>query len=818
MIARILALATLLFLSACGGGGSGGGGSSPPPSGTAPPSGLSYSAPPAYIVGQEVTPLQPTVTGTVSSYSIAPSLPGGLSMNTTTGVISGTPTSAHASTAHTITASNSGGSTTATVTITVNTAAAGISYGTIELKLTTGVPVEATPSNPAGTATWSIAPPLPAGLSFSETDGSITGVPTEVAAPTTHVVTAGTESLELTVSVDSGVLFENGHSDRIHQLLRDGSRLLSVDYGGRWVLWNTEEGKSLASGVVPGCGLNFCDTPGALIGPTLVLRTSTGVQLRSSSDGALLANLIISPYWWKLAADGSYFVASDAAGLTVWSPAGEVLISRTGDYSTARAYAAADEIRFVRGPASANQVEIILMPTGSTVNGPTFLGEFESWFLDGERFITKAGSTVRIYSKDGTQEDSKSLVSTNGLAGQGQWFWTHDPNFAVPGTGTFRIYAVNGSATPTTLGADEVIASGTTIGLTLENDPTVTLLDISSPTLAQTSHTTPATNIDAYAATSTSDWHVGASLGQVFNLSGPGNTPSYLAIGRIRALVGRANRVVIATSLGDLRFFDATTGVEEGRIAFPATRLAISDDGAVLMAGLEQTLDHTVKIFSLPSGAELETRPYPGSTGFPNDLSLSGSGTLLGEVFDWNPSMRTVTSLVDGAVIWNDTAITSGATVTGETPVRISPDGTLIAAPDRPRNVDCITNIFLDGAPTGSATGWAVGWIDNDRLLVNRYTNNFLQPPRYSAAVIVDSTGDPIASPPLPQMRTFQTVSPDSIYSPENNEIYSLTATTPTAEVIWKTTSRPSPAPRSGAVVGGRVIFTGDGVVRTEPY
>jgi hypothetical protein len=61
----------------------------------------------------------PTVSGTVTSWSVSPSLPSGLALSNTDGSISGTPTVTSSSTSYTVTASNSGGSDTATITITV---------------------------------------------------------------------------------------------------------------------------------------------------------------------------------------------------------------------------------------------------------------------------------------------------------------------------------------------------------------------------------------------------------------------------------------------------------------------------------------------------------------------------------------------------------------------------------------------------------------------------------------------------------------------------------------------------------------------------
>lgn len=117
-----ISIATNALLAACGGGGSGGPAAAapPPPPPTSPPSGLTYPGGSTFLVGQAITPLTPTVTGSVTTYSISPALPSGLSINAATGVISGTPGASSATATYTVTASNAGGSTTATLTIAVS--------------------------------------------------------------------------------------------------------------------------------------------------------------------------------------------------------------------------------------------------------------------------------------------------------------------------------------------------------------------------------------------------------------------------------------------------------------------------------------------------------------------------------------------------------------------------------------------------------------------------------------------------------------------------------------------------------------------------
>jgi hypothetical protein len=89
------------------------------------PTGLTYSSNPAtYTVGVAIAPNNPSSSGgAVASYAVSPALPAGLSLSTTTGVITGTPTAATSGAVScVVTATNASGSTTANLSITVNPA------------------------------------------------------------------------------------------------------------------------------------------------------------------------------------------------------------------------------------------------------------------------------------------------------------------------------------------------------------------------------------------------------------------------------------------------------------------------------------------------------------------------------------------------------------------------------------------------------------------------------------------------------------------------------------------------------------------------
>lgn len=118
---NLLVFLGILFLLACGGGG----GATPTAVVTPPPiitTTLSYPNSSVTVTkGAMIAPLVPTVTGgPIILYAISPSLPTGLNLNSTTGVISGSPSIVLGTTDFLVTGQYTGGSTNAKVTFTVN--------------------------------------------------------------------------------------------------------------------------------------------------------------------------------------------------------------------------------------------------------------------------------------------------------------------------------------------------------------------------------------------------------------------------------------------------------------------------------------------------------------------------------------------------------------------------------------------------------------------------------------------------------------------------------------------------------------------------
>jgi len=156
---------------------------------------LGYATPAAvYTKGVQIAPNTPAVGGgAVASYSVTPALPAGLSLSSSTGIVSGTPTAVAASAGYMVTAANASGSTAASLSITVNDQPpSALNYGTGTAVYTTGVQISPDlPTNSGGTViSYSVTPALPPGLTLNPLSGILIGSPAAVSAATNYTVTA----------------------------------------------------------------------------------------------------------------------------------------------------------------------------------------------------------------------------------------------------------------------------------------------------------------------------------------------------------------------------------------------------------------------------------------------------------------------------------------------------------------------------------------------------------------------------------------------------------------------------------------------------
>jgi hypothetical protein len=169
----------------------------------AAPLSLSYTSPNNYTKSSTITSLSPSVTGQGITYSVSPNLPAGLILNSNTGVISGTPTETSGLATYTITASNTGGSTTYGVVITINDVApSSLSYSNPNIYTRNSAITSLSSTVMGQNIIYSVYPSLPSGLSLNTSTGTISGTPTGVSDTTTYTITATNSGGNSTFDID----------------------------------------------------------------------------------------------------------------------------------------------------------------------------------------------------------------------------------------------------------------------------------------------------------------------------------------------------------------------------------------------------------------------------------------------------------------------------------------------------------------------------------------------------------------------------------------------------------------------------------------
>ena len=147
------------------------------------PMGLGYGSNNLQLsIGDTVQVIPSTTGGEIVSWSVEPPFPEGLNLMQIDGSIRGSPTEVQTLTMHRITASNSGGSISVDVLISVaDMPVSNLLYNPWEHDLRIGEQISITPSYSGGTPdSWQISPSLPSGFQFNSANGTISGVASEV--------------------------------------------------------------------------------------------------------------------------------------------------------------------------------------------------------------------------------------------------------------------------------------------------------------------------------------------------------------------------------------------------------------------------------------------------------------------------------------------------------------------------------------------------------------------------------------------------------------------------------------------------------------
>jgi hypothetical protein len=731
------------------------------------------------------------------------------------------------------------GSTQATVGFTVNFRLR-VSYPADSYAFPKGqvVPV-ATPTVTNGIVnSWSISPALPPGLAFDSATGSISGTPTAASASRLFTVTAhglggdAIDGINLEVTgarAEPQLVVDVGHASGISEMEMEGNRLQSRS-DGKIILWSLPSGSIVATMTsdCPGDPVTPpCAPDSDMAGPTLAVRVRAGWDLYATADGAHVASIAEEAgfdFNWSLASDGSYLVTQGPNGIKAYSAtSGATLLTRAGDYTNAKLFAAPGEIRAGNLASGAQVVENIAVPSGAVTTTP-FVNAFHSWFADGERFFTYTGSTARIYTRSGTQLEIVALPSLRRLRGLGDHYWITEES------GNVKIYAVGSGGVPAltthTTDTEGVFASGPELLVRTETATarTQSIVNLSGATPVEQNYVSPQPSTYLLASTSANQRAFAGGDGVLWTeING---TRHILSRGKVRSLAASSSRVAIATAAGEILIHDAQTGAYLDTIERRSSKVVLSADGTVLAVGpnlddAQYDTDRGIRVYALPSKNLIHEWPatYSANGPMPFDLTLSPAGDRIGISMrdSFTPAVVTLSiSALDGTVAWSNTrTLPTGNTDHDGMRVNFSPDGTRHAVADgAAQDFRTGTTIYQNYTLGGAATGWPVGWIDDTHLLVNRFTDDPAHFQALTGAQIVDPTGAVLTSPTLPQMWQFQPAGPHAIYSPEFNEIYD----TVTGGVLWTSYEHlPSPTP-IGAVGAGKVFNVSGSAIRSEPY
>jgi gliding motility-associated-like protein len=139
---------------------------------------------------------------------IVKTLPPGIVFDNGTGAISGTPTAISPAINYTVEATNDGGSSVTTVSITVNNLAPVISYPQSPLTATAGVAFSISPVYTGGVpGSYTLGAPLPGGISLNSVTGIISGTPSAASPATNYNIiahdNAGSDTVKVNITVNN---------------------------------------------------------------------------------------------------------------------------------------------------------------------------------------------------------------------------------------------------------------------------------------------------------------------------------------------------------------------------------------------------------------------------------------------------------------------------------------------------------------------------------------------------------------------------------------------------------------------------------------
>lgn len=618
---------------------------------------------------------------------------------------------------------------------------------------------------------------------------------------------------------------ELGHQAGVTSIQRTATRVLTVDPGHHWALWDPTTRALIAKGDRACPVSQGCQEPAALLaGDTVLIRGVPTLEVRSATTGQVLAAIPsqvgLDTPGSGIASDGSYVWANTTAWVRAWSPTGVNRVDVAGNYLASKPAGAPGELRIGAGPAGVGRLERIDVATGARTTA-LHDGTFLAWSSDGARFVTTTGNLVRVYDGTGALVSSGVLPTLTELGTRGDRLWVR----SHPGPDdALDVYpASNLAATPTRI----TITNGATVVDTPEAlgvlFPTGGSLDaISLATLAVTHVGGLPCGLTTFAG-GASGWLVGTAGGAVLTGAGSSLGPP-LARGKLTSISGTVGGLAaIASAAGIVELVAVSdTPMVVRTLPYRSSRVELSTDGATLVVaddlasgGCQPALP--LRVIATASGAVLHQWPYPTTaTSQLVDIGVARSALVIAHYL-YDATARTYTRLLTTA---------AGATLPSYGPpitvdvftgmgglLAFAPAGQRAASHPAYASLDqAFTYLYDGGVQRAIVDGVERGWLDDDRVLIARYVRAGSQTV-LSSTTVRSVDGTVVATPPLPELAGAITpVGLGQLYAPGRNVVYDAT----TGAAVW--TGPPAWSASARQAAGDHVLYVSGTALVVERF
>jgi hypothetical protein len=576
-------------------------------------------------------------------------------------------------------------------------------------------------------------------------DGGVDGGRVDAAVDgSSALIDAGDASLPDARGGALQTVLELGHVQNVWQVRVAGDRVLTMDIGGRWVLWELATRRLVSAGQAFVRPVEDRPYPPALLGSTLAIQGVDALELRDARDGHLLSKQRISID--QLASDGSYFWRREGQDLQVYSVLGERLTQFfTTSVPGAAVVAGPGELRIASGFYGTLEHFALASPQPRTTR---IAGSFLGWFADGRRLLVQGYEQPDQYFIDVLDTEGQLLrriprpAVYTALGGFGDFVWLEVPGLdtQVSSVDTL-LYRTDGEEMLRITGA---AGTSRADGLLMREHTFVDLSRPRSSYFGQGGFEVPVRRFYYNAIADPSVWCDSAaewcveSAGTMTLLRRPDTAliePWAFGTGPVKSIAASQTGRVAVTTQWDSWLFEL--GSQGARLLWtlPVTVREMSADGQTLLVSAGDGKPQTIR---LPVGELLHEWPSPGERLEPW-VTMSRDGTRILHAKREQPSKAFVYR-------WSVSTVDGTQLLPLPLPA-VTPYGNPLLSPSALRVADPVTGTIYEGeAKTGESNGKPLGWLDDDHLLVVRATQDGAEPSASYRDVVVDPRGNVLQS------------------------------------------------------------------------